>query len=700
MLVALLSTTCLALIVLSIIQQRKLRALRQGEETFRTLIENSPDLIFRYDRQGRCLYVNPAVARVFGKSVEEMVGKSPADSPILYSAQNREFVDGIRQVFETGETRQIEIVFAAQEGQPHNYIALLIPERDAEGQVNTVLAHSRDITAVHDAERLVSSFVAQLPGFVFKFRMSADGDMCYPYASPRIEEFFGLRPEDVADSAAPLHAMTHPNDAPRVLRAILKSARTLSRSQVEYRLLRPGYPERWMEVIANPEQEIDGGVLWYGFFLDITERKRLQDELATSHNFLDRIIDAVADPIFVKDRQHRWIHLNEASCCLFGGTREELIGKSDFDFFPEHEASSFWEGDEVVFTSGEEFASEDQITNKQGEKRYIFTRKTAFIDPHGRPILVGVISDITERKRLENELAESQNFLDRIINATIDPIFVKDRQHRWILVNDAFCQLLGSTPEKLIGKSDFEFLPEDEARLLWEGDELVFTKRKELAREEEITTKGGEKRCIFTRKRLFYDVHGKPNLTAVMCDISERKRMELQLAARERELRSLMNNIPANIIRFTPDAHTIYANSSVERLVGLPSDDWLGKTPMEVFPDGRYSAFERRVLATAASGGSDEMELVVPIPNGDVEHHLIHFVAEYDEKGTVNSVLIIGTDITERKRAELALSARKRELSTLMENIPDNVVRFTPDTRYLYLNPETERSIGKRYEYL
>lgn len=160
------------------------------------------------------------------------------------------------------------------------------------------------------------------------------------------------------------------------------------------------------------ERDGDGETLGLlGIAEDVTERRRLVESLSDSHHFLDKIIDNIANPIFVKDRQHRWLHLNEACCRLIGGKRENLIGKSDFDYFPPDEAEIFWRGDEIVFESGCEFAQEEELTDPSGRKRHIFTRKTLFTGKDGQPVLVAMIADITEQRQMENALLENRKTL-------------------------------------------------------------------------------------------------------------------------------------------------------------------------------------------------------------------------------------------------------------------------------------------------
>ena len=136
-------------------------------------------------------------------------------------------------------------------------------------------------------------------------------------------------------------------------------------------------------------------------FEDITVRKRLEDELRESRDYFNEIINSVADPIFVKDRQHRLVLINNAYCTFMGHTAEKLLGKTDHDLFSEKEAEIFWAKDEQVFKSGKENINEEEFTNSKGVVHTISTKKTLYTDNTGAQFIVGVIRDVTERKRIE-----------------------------------------------------------------------------------------------------------------------------------------------------------------------------------------------------------------------------------------------------------------------------------------------------------
>ena len=94
----------------------------------------------------------------------------------------------------------------------------------------------------------------------------------------------------------------------------------------------------------------------------------------TQMRLLRSIIDSVTDPIFVKDESHAWIELNRAFCDFMGQPRAALLGKSDYDFFPRHEADVFWQRDDLVFRSGEDDLNEEDFTDASGVTRTISTK--------------------------------------------------------------------------------------------------------------------------------------------------------------------------------------------------------------------------------------------------------------------------------------------------------------------------------------
>ena len=146
-----------------------------------------------------------------------------------------------------------------------------------------------------------------------------------------------------------------------------------------------------------------------GLNWDVTKESTLKKDLADTKNFLEVIIDAVPDPIFVKNRQHKWVFGNKEFAKILGVTKEKFLGKTDSDFFEDALKSTYWEYDEKVFVSGVSSENEEKIRDPKGEYRDILTKKSLIpILDKGtdESLLVGVIRDITEIKKIQKSLVE------------------------------------------------------------------------------------------------------------------------------------------------------------------------------------------------------------------------------------------------------------------------------------------------------
>jgi PAS domain S-box-containing protein len=148
---------------------------------------------------------------------------------------------------------------------------------------------------------------------------------------------------------------------------------------------------------------------------------RLFEEIQQSHTFMKAIIDQIPDPIFIKDREHRWITVNTAFAQgILGQPEEMILSRSDYDYLPKEQADWFWKYDNLMFETGESQETEEVITNAVGELRTLYTRKIPLTLTPGEEkpeYLIGIINDITERKQREAErerlIEETRRTLDR-----------------------------------------------------------------------------------------------------------------------------------------------------------------------------------------------------------------------------------------------------------------------------------------------
>jgi diguanylate cyclase (GGDEF)-like protein/PAS domain S-box-containing protein len=137
----------------------------------------------------------------------------------------------------------------------------------------------------------------------------------------------------------------------------------------------------------------------------------LYQRLLTSAEALQKLIDIIPSPVFVKDTAHRWVLVNDALTAAIGLPREVLLGKSDYDVFPPEQAEVFWASDDEVFSTGQACEREELFQNGAGEVRTIVTRKTLLRvgAGNGTVFLVGIIADVTAYR----EAAAQNHFLSR-----------------------------------------------------------------------------------------------------------------------------------------------------------------------------------------------------------------------------------------------------------------------------------------------
>ncbi|NEO25906.1 MAG: response regulator, partial [Kamptonema sp. SIO4C4] len=153
--------------------------------------------------------------------------------------------------------------------------------------------------------------------------------------------------------------------------------------------------------------------------------------------------------------------------------------------------------------------------------------------------------EIKSRIATEKALQNNRTFLDQVLNAVADPVFVKNREHRFTMVNDAFCRMLGMSRPAILWKNDADLgvLPSEQVEEFWQFDEQVFT-LEELIEKEETLIVNGEAHTLTTKKMPFTDVRGDLSLVGIIQDITDRKRLEEDLrrmAERERNLKEAAN---------------------------------------------------------------------------------------------------------------------------------------------------------------
>lgn len=141
-----------------------------------------------------------------------------------------------------------------------------------------------------------------------------------------------------------------------------------------------------------------------GLSWDITKESLLQLQIEEEKRFTEKVLDAMPDPLFVKNQRHEVIYANSEYEKFVGMKLEKFINKSDYDFFPKNEADMFYKANEEIFSKNLPAENEEQVRDKEGTIHDVLTKKTPITLFNGQKILVGIIRDITEMKKIQNSL--------------------------------------------------------------------------------------------------------------------------------------------------------------------------------------------------------------------------------------------------------------------------------------------------------
>ncbi len=278
-----------------------------------------------------------------------------------------------------------------------------------------------------------------------------------------------------------------------------------------------------------------------------------------------------------------------------------------------------------------------------------------------------------------------------MLDAIPDPVFVKDRQHRFLLVNEALCAFVGLPREQLLGKSDYDFFPKEQAEIFWRKDEEVFASRIENVNEESLTDAAGQTKTISTKKRRVELADGSQVLVGVIRDVTESRSHEAALRTSERRLRTILDNVPAFVLHaahHAGEARVQFANAAYCSFIGKPESEIVGYRPQDFIDPGSY-AVVGPIIARVNAG---ERVRYVRTQRGEEcaesRHIAMEMLPDRDEHGAVVGHYLFGVDITEQRRAELNARQTAAKFRSLAELSTD--FYFEQDTELRFIATEEE----------
>ena len=345
--------------------------------------------------------------RLYGFSAAEAVGNDPAE----LLGTRPEQLAGADDALAAEGRWDGELVQCRANGEQVTVRSRRTLLRDAGGAPAHVLVAEREREPVgRGVGTRLARIAATLPGAICELRLSADGRLSMPYAGPGLRRISGIAPEDIVSDATALFAAVHVDDAPELRESIQRSAETLEPWAGAWRIHHPTRGVRWLEGQSVPEAEADGSVLWTGYVLDVTDRRRAEEELRLSRERLRLVFDSTAVGIVARDPDGRIVECNRAYAEMLGFAPHELLG-TDYTAIggPEEVARSERRFREGWAAGRDGVAFEHHYRHRDGHA--VEARVTAsFVrDESGRPrYQLAIVEDVSETRRVELQLLEAQ----------------------------------------------------------------------------------------------------------------------------------------------------------------------------------------------------------------------------------------------------------------------------------------------------
>ncbi|NNC51114.1 MAG: PAS domain S-box protein, partial [Flaviramulus sp.] len=641
-------------------------ALKESENHIRTILETEPECIKQLNINNELIYMNPAgLALIEADNLESVKGL-----PVL-NLINEEYREAFAKVTSeafNGNASQLVFELTGMKGTTRWLETNGVPLKDADGNIISLLAITRDITnrkkveeQLVKNEQLYRSLTSNAPVAIFQ----TDSEGSCNYVNEEWIKYAGMSFED-AMGYGWANAI-HPEDKERVVYEWEQSVVNKTEFNLEFRFQNKKNQITWLSAKAvglfNSQNKLYG---YIGMSLDITERKENEKLLIENKEYLDSIINNIADPVFVKDAKSQFLIANDAFYKLFNRTEDEIIGNTFAEDVPEEERERYLEIDKRVISEGVENIHEDSFKVKGGETRYISTKKSRYIDGSGNKFLIGVIRDVTKQKNTEKLVLESKEYLDNIINNIGDPVFVKDDKSYLLIVNDAFCRMFGLKREAIIGKTLAEDVTPEEMEVFLRIDKQVINTGVENINEEYLTLKGKEPRIISTKKTRYVDEKGDKYIIGVIRDITEKKKAE----ENNQMLLSLIETSDDFIGLATLEGKPIYLNSLGKKMVGLEADEALPSNIKDFFTKKYYDAIENEHMPSIfeKERWNGEAEFKNFKSEGIVSVEMSGFLVRDKIANKPIALGIVATNISVRKKAEIELEKHKNNLEDLVES--------------------------------
>ncbi|NVN92648.1 MAG: EAL domain-containing protein [Desulfuromonadales bacterium] len=499
--------------------------LKQSEENFRVAFEGASDAIFWADAvTGTLINCNMAAEKMLEYSREEIIGKHQT---WLHPPEMEEYFEQQfkRTVVLHDQIDHAEAIVVSKSGRK---IPVHIKHSITKlGDRDVMQGLFRDVSEQKQAEKsllqsfnLLNDLSHQVPGVLFQTLVFRDGTICTPYSSDKLQELYEVTPDQIRSDISAIVERFHPDDRERTLASFYNATEKINKWECEFRVLLPRQGLKWLYGVALPQQRQDGTVHFYGFIIDITERKQKEDKQREINSLQDILLESIdAGVVIIDAHTHIIEQVNNKCLELFEGTEDQIIGSvCHYLLCPAEKGSC------PVTDHGQDVDSSDRILLRADGSRLPILKSVRHIRIDGKDKLLETLIDITERKRAEEMIREQEARLRAVVDNLPFEFWAYDWEKRIIMQNPACISNWGNMLGKLLADLDVP----DAVRKRW-NESLGRAKTGEIVQEEVLYDANGSERFCFEIAAPVSDIGTCWGAALVSVDITSLKKAEAEI---------------------------------------------------------------------------------------------------------------------------------------------------------------------------
>jgi len=682
-------------------QMASVEALQEINRHYNELIEQTRDVIFVLSNQGLVVSLNQAFERITGWEVKEWIGKpfigllNPDDVPLVRERISKVLKGNINQL--------LELRIQKKSGG-YLYSEILSSPQVDNGTIIGILGIGRDIT---DRKLTENALQESEERFKALSKIGNEGLMIHNKGiildvNPAFARLVGhSSPDDLIGK----NGLEVVRFTPESKQIVIDNMLNQSSDSYDIEILDEN--EKIIPVeTGSTEIFYRGNKARLVYMRDITERKRTEEELASERTLLRTLVDLLPALVYVKDRESRFILANE-SCAHYMGasSSQELIGKTDAEFYPPEIAAGFRSEELEVLNGIPKVNKEENGGIPTGTRQVFIVTKVPLKDNNGKIIgLIGTSFDINEIKKTEEARILSESNLQALINNANESIWSLDNNYNLIITNDNFriSYLAAYNIELKLGINLVSILS-PELKEFWKpkydialsGEKISFEFKENI--QNNLYYFNVNLNPIFSEGKI-------TGVSALSVDITNQKRSEDKMRSSEERLKILFDYAPDAYFLTDIKGNFIDGNLASEKLLGYDKTELIGRNLLESeLLSINQIPRAAKILIKNSSGlatGPDEFELT----RKDGSNITVELITHPVEIGGQTLILGLARDINDRRAAENALRESEENfrvlfnenpLPTILSDIPSGKIEFVNKKLAAAMNMNPNDILGK-----